>query len=184
MNRNVISIILIILAVGGYMTFTSGKIDEVKALQQSNDQYQAAIDKADELIKVRDKLLKDYNSISDEDKERLDKMIPSMSDNIRLAIDLNNLAFKYGYNLRGISISGAEKKLEDDKDKKQTVGPGSIEPIVISFSVTSSFVKFKAFMQEMESNLRIMDLNSLSMTVSDTGLYDFSVQYTTYWLKQ
>jgi hypothetical protein len=39
-------------------------------------------------------------------------------------------------------------------------------------------------MTEIESNLRIMDLTSLTMTVNDSGIYDFSVTYKTYWLKQ
>jgi Tfp pilus assembly protein PilO len=192
MNKNFTALILLVLAFGAYFTFTSGKIQEVKALRASNQQYEDAIAKADQLIKVRDKLRDDYNGISDLDKERLNKMVPNIADNIRLAIDLNNLAFKYGYTLRNISISNPQsaddvikaKAAEDNSSNTKTVGNGQMVPITISFSVVSPFAKFRSFMTEIESNLRIMDLTSLTMTVNDTGNYDFSVVYKTYWLKK
>lgn len=192
MNKNFTALILIVLAFGAYFTFTSAKIDEVKAINESNKQYEEAIAKADQLIKVRDKLRDDYNAISDMDKDRLNKMVPNIADNIRLAIDLNNLAFKYGYTLRNVNISNPQstddiikaKSAEGNPTSNKPMTAGQIMPITISFSVTSPFAKFRTFMTEIESNLRIMDLTSLTMTVNDSGIYDFSVTYKTYWLKQ
>jgi Tfp pilus assembly protein PilO len=207
MNKNIIAIILIVLAIGLYATFTRGMIDEVKTIRGINDQYTQAIQNADNLIKVRDQVLKDYNSLSAEDKSRLDKMIPDTTDNIRLVIDLNNVARLRGVSLRGIKASAVSATKSPAKTGAPVAGfttktdlstPSSsnnitltgtiptpvLDVVSISFSVSAPYLQFIEFMRDLEGNLRIMDLNHLTMAVNDTGTYDFGVQLSTYWLRQ
>ena len=75
MNKNLISPILIILAIGTFFTFTRGRIDELKTISASNANYLQAIKNSEDLIKTRDTVLADYNSLSANDKDRLNKMI-------------------------------------------------------------------------------------------------------------
>ena len=74
MNRNLTAIILIVAAVGIYVTVTQGFMAEAGQVKSVNDQYVSAIANAARLIAVRDQVLKDYNAISDNDRSRLDKM--------------------------------------------------------------------------------------------------------------
>jgi len=107
MNNNITAIILVALAIGTYLTFTRAKLAEVNEVRVVNTQYLSAIDSADRLIKVRDAVLKDYNALSSEDRDRLDKMLPNTVDNIRLIIDLNSVALRHGFSLRDIKAAAS-----------------------------------------------------------------------------
>jgi hypothetical protein len=197
MNRNITATILIVLAAGIYFTVTKSMLVDANAVQAVNTQYSSAIDGADQLIKVRDQVLKNYNDLSQDDRDRLNKMIPNTVDNIRLIIDLNSVALKHGFSLRNI------KAVASAGTQKGNTTPASIPPtmtgsgvsnaniiatpildtVAVSFSVSAPYLQFISLMQDLEANLRIMDLTHLTMTANDTGTYDYSVEFKTYWIR-
>ncbi len=197
MNRNITATILIVLAAGIYFTVTQNMLTEAKAVQKVNAQYSAAIDSADQLIKVRDQVLKNYNNLSIDDKDRLNKMLPNTVDNIRLIIDLNSVALKHGFSLRNIKAiaSGAGQKGGTASVSTPSVMPNSVmngqntiatpvlDTVTVSFSVSAPYLQFISFMQDLEADLRIMDLTHLTMSANDTGTYDYSVEFKTYWMR-
>ncbi|OHA24401.1 MAG: hypothetical protein A3D50_00080 [Candidatus Taylorbacteria bacterium RIFCSPHIGHO2_02_FULL_44_12] len=199
MNRNAMAIILIILALGVYFTFTKSLLTETSAIRATNKQYTAAIANAEQLIKVRDNILKQWRNISSEDQERLDKMIPNTVDNIRLIIDLNSVALRHGFSLRNIkataaqSVSRPTQSLPTAATAAAETGAVAVTTIIatptldtvsVSFGVTAPYLQFLSFLQDLEADLRIMDITHLSVTANDTGVYDFGVGIKTYWLRQ
>lgn len=202
MNRNITAVILIVIALGIYFTYTQGLINQAEAIKSVNDQYASAIANAEQLIKVRDQVLQAYNNISPTDRANLDKMIPSTVDNIRLIIDLNSVALRHGFSLKDITAAAAS----DDSTSAPAPAPAApaastggapaagsslptlstptLDTVNVSFSVTAPYNQFISFLQDLEASLRIMDLTSLTLTGSDTGTYTFQVGLTTYWLRQ
>ena len=194
MNRNVTATILIVLAAGIYVTFTRAKLAEVKAVRQVNDQYLAAIDNADKLVEVRKKVLDSYNAISEDDRERLDKMIPDTVDNIRLIIDLNGIADARGLALRSvkaIAASASKQATAGTVSQQPATGGGAAAPrsvniptptldtVTVSFSVSASYQQFLDLLKDLEANLRIMDVSKLTVSAGQNGLYDFGVDLKT-----
>jgi Tfp pilus assembly protein PilO len=196
MNRNTTAVILIILAIGIYFTVTKSIIVQAKAVKKVNDQYTSAIKNAEQLIKVREQVLKSYNSITAEDRERLEKMLPGTVDNIRLVIDLTNIGTKHGMNLKNVQATAAKSSAPTTPATQVTNVPRAARPpegtiptptldsVTVSFSVTAPYLEFISFLQDIESNLRIMDISKLSVTATETGQYDFQVELKTYWLRQ
>ncbi|MBP6858346.1 MAG: hypothetical protein KBC33_00755 [Candidatus Pacebacteria bacterium] len=200
MNRNVTATILIVLAIGIYVTFTRAKLAEVKAVRQVNDQYLAAIDNADKLVEVRKKVLDSYNAISDDDRERLDKMIPNTVDNIRLIIDLNGIANDRGLSLRNVKAVAASAAKQGSSGgvtsqpaiagggaaapRSTTIPTPTLDTVAVSFSVTASYQQFIDLLRDLEGNLRIMDVSRLTVSAGQNGMYDFGVELKTYWLRQ
>lgn len=197
MNRNISAIILIVLAIGTYMTFTRAKLVEVNEVRAVNSQYISAIANADQLVKVRDSVLKDYNALSDEDRTRLDKMLPNTVDNIRLIIDLNSIALKHGFSLKNIkaaapNVNKAAPSTPQPQDTGRGTGGGAtsiptptLDTVMVSFSVTAPYQQFIDLLRDLEANLRIMDVTHLSVSVGTApGTYDFGVELKTYWLRQ
>jgi hypothetical protein len=168
----------------------------VKAIQAVNDEYISAIDSADKLIKLRDSVLKDYNALSDEDRIRIDKMIPNTVDNIRLVIDLNSVGLRHGFSLRDIkavasSVASKQALPQAANKSSPTRSPGldsiptpTLDTVTVSFSVTAPYQQFIDLLHDLEANLRIMDLTHLTVSANTTGNYDFSVEFKTYWLRQ
>lgn len=191
MNRNITAVILIVLAIGIYFTFTKAKLAEVKAVQVVNAEYLTAIENADKLIEIRDKVLQDYNNLTVEDRERMEKMIPNTVDNIRLIIDLNSVALRHGFSLRNITASASDASGKSSPSSSaRRAEDGSIptpvlDTVSVSFNVTAPYQRFIDLLRDLEANLRIMDVTHLSVSAGETsGSYDFSVGLNTYWLRQ
>jgi len=198
MNRNITATILIVIAVGIYLTITQNMFDKAKAIQSVNAQYASAIDSANQLVKVRDQVEAQWKNISPDDQARINKMIPGTVDNIRLIIDLNNVALKHGFSLAGItatagnsgtgaaaaSAAGSAAVSPKSASGAASIAVPTLDTVTISFNVTAPYLQFVSFMQDLEANLRIMDLTHLSVSANNSGIYTFNVQLQTYWLRQ
>ena len=204
MNRNLTAFILIVIAVGIYVTVTQGIIASAQQVKTVNDQYVTAIANAARLVAARDQVLKDYNAISDNDRARLDKMIPDTVDNIRLIIDLNGIAASRHMSFKSVTAaaSGASSAgspasaapnpattamnapMGGGVASSQHISAPALDTVTVSFSVSADYQDFINLLQAMEADLRIMDLTHLSVTANDTGTYDWSLQFKTYWIRQ
>ncbi len=214
MNRNTTAVILIVLAIGIYFTFTRAKLAEVNEVRAVNEHYITALASAKELLDVRDSVLRDYNAVEQEDRERLEKMLPNTVDNIRLIIDLNGVALRHGFTLKNIKATvspTAAKQLPAAPTQTQNGlanTPNSIIPtptldsVTVSFGVTAPYQRFIDLLRDLEANLRIMDVTHLTVAAaapvapgttnptsatkatSATGGYDFTVELKTYYLRQ
>lgn len=190
MNKNIIPIILIILAIGIFYTFTDQRISQIQATAASNADYLSAINNSVELINERDAVLKQYNTISATDMARLNTMLPDNVDNVRLIIDVNGIAARHGFSLQGITTSadsstgssGSGGGLSESSGDTDSDTPYGV--VTVSFSFTSSYDNFVAFMQDIQSSLRILDISQLNITAGSTpGSFTYSMQLSTYWLK-
>ncbi len=186
MNKNTTAVILIVLAVGIYFTFTSKQIAALKSIQAVNKEYQQAIDNSAKLIEVRESVLASYNSIPEADKERLNKLVPDNVDNVRLIIDVkDDIAARHNLFLKNIKTTSPEAQAA--AGATQAARPDSNEKygtVALSFSVTSGYEPFLQFLKDMEASLRLMDITKLTVKSNDDGTYDFNVELKTYWLKQ
>ena len=180
--RNILSFILIILAIGLFFTFTAGKIQDIKAIQAQNAAYLVAINNSQELISQRDKVLAAYNNLNVTDRSNLDKIIPDNIDNVRLMIDMKNIASRHGITLTGLSTSA------DGATSKSTTaasgGSNKLNPVSVSLSFTASYPVFLSFLRDLESSMRILDITTMSISANDTGIYSYSIGMNTYWLSK
>jgi Tfp pilus assembly protein PilO len=189
MNRNITALILIVLAIGVYFTYTSGQIAVLKSIQAENSQYLSAIDNAKKLINLRDSVLNQYNAISDGDKARLNKLVPDNIDNVRLIIDISGIAARHGLTAAGIKTS-ADTNISAASTPSQSApnqivsGAGGLSTVTVTFNVTTTYTNFITFLQDLERSLRILDVTSITLSASDTGTYTYGVTLNTYWLKQ
>lgn len=139
----------------------------VVELIDEKTKYEAAIQKTKEIEEVRNGLQTKYNLITNIDKQRLDKMIPSNIDSVRLIIDVNNVASAYGMSLRDISISDAPASTARKDAPVLGTQSGTYSYENLSFSLTGSYDNLVSFLFDLEKNLRISDVTSLSLDPAD-----------------
>lgn len=152
----------------------------VKAVNETAAAYRDALSNIDEINASRDRLLVNYNSISKAEIERLAKILPSNVDTVRLALDLDSIAGRYGVTIKDVAIDSTSSRAAS-----QVVLPGHSRPYEktpVAVSFISDYQNFKKFMQDLEKSLRIMDVREINFQVSDTGLYEHSVLIDTYWV--
>lgn len=196
MIRNLISVIFLIGAGAIFFLYTQPEYDTVQVLAAQGAQYDAALAKASELQQVKQSLLAKYNSFDAASLARLQTMIPDQVDNIRLILDMDNIANQHGMALQNVSISTpTSASAQTGAVGAISTGGTKYDSITMSFSTTGTYEQFKSFLADLEHSLRVVDIVSLSFSSSQTGsqsgqraagsepTYSYSMTIRTYWLR-
>lgn len=178
--KTLIPILFVLIAGGLFFGFIDPTYNSVKELRAEEAKFDEALNRSKELQQVRDQLLSRYNTFSQADLERLEKLLPDNVDNVRLILDLDSLAVRYGMRLRDVGFQS-----DNSRAQRGQVGASDTDydSLILSFSVTGSYDTFRAFVESLEQSLRLVDIQSISFSATDTGVYDYSIAVKTYWLK-
>src|SRR3989338_11599292 len=103
-KSSIIPMLLLVAAVGLFFTFTDPKYQEIKNIQAQIATYDTALDNSKNLLKIRDGLLLIYNSISSENLNRLELLLPDTVDNIRLVLDIDTIASRHGIIVKNLKL--------------------------------------------------------------------------------
>lgn len=173
-------IAIIAICFGMYFLYIKPQTDQIKAISQKRDEYYLVLKKVQDISKKREELSVAYNSISQADIDRLNKMIPKTIDVVILANDLSTAAAQNRLVFR-------DYKADVGDSSQQVVFEGSVIPYkvsTISFKLDGSYNDFLTFLATIESNLRLLDVTGLTVE-ADPGqdkkeTMHFSLQISTY----
>ncbi len=179
--KNPTNIVIVLLSVGIFYTFTSPVYDEVKALRVSAGEYRNVIDNISRIAETRDALLVNYESIPSVEIDRLSKVLPDNIDAVRLALDLDTIAGRYGVAVKDVQVE--TKPDQNSATISLPNGSAGYQSATVSFSFVSNYQNFIRFLGDLEKSLRIMDVKSVTFKTNDAGLYEHRVTVSTYWLQ-
>ena len=199
MGKFISIIALLGISVALFMFQIQPRYDHAKEIKVKVERLTSALEKTASIRKLRASLSKKYADFSKENLDRLQKLLPDNVNNVRLILDIDGIASQYGLRLKNVSISESKKP----KMKSEVIiGSGNddltdYQSRALGFSVTATYSEFKAFLQDLESSLRLLDVVSISMSSANKnpnsflpGLqsvteptYEFSILLKTYWLK-
>lgn len=195
-------VILIGISLAVFFVFTNPLFNDITLLRTQVASYDEALNNSKMLENERDKLTAKYNSINPDNLIKLQKLLPENIDNIRLVLEIEQIASPYGMALKDV-------KYNTTTDKSATKGatPGVTGAVAgggvsepsrkdygiwdLGFSTAGTYNNFLNFTRDLERNLRIVDISSIQFS-SNTGSglnpslpesykYDFKIR--TYWLK-
>jgi len=175
------SFILLLISVGLFFTFTNSQYRKVEELRLAASEYQDILDNASALSTRRDELLSKYRNIPKTKVDSLAKALPNNVNIVRLSVDLDTIASRYGISIKSIQVTKDKEEGNSTiiaNPKNQGVGR-----VIVSFSFVSSYDNFKRFLRDIENSLRIVNLKSLDFQSTENGLYQYKVSIETYWLK-
>lgn len=185
--KNIISIILIVAAALLFFFFTNTRFEGIKTLRAEEQIYDDALDRSKELISLRDALLSRYNAIPSEDLKKINSLIPDAVDSVRLIIEINAIAARHGLTLLDTVVGEVDAGATDSRDVPGRLGPesSSYGTASLSFEVAARYETFRAFIGDLERNLRLIDISTISFGESSTGtgLTNYGVNLSTYWMK-
>ena len=190
--------ILIGLAIAGFFLFTNPLYGDITKLRDQSVSFNEALDNSKSLEAERDKLTEKYNSIDPNNLAKLQKLLPDSVDNIRLILEVEGVASPYGMVLKDVKYDTTTPTATTTtgsaaaKTNSTDYGTWNLE-----FSTKGTYSNFLNFLEDLEKNLRIVDISSIdfssdngalnaasstsSSTSSDTYTYSFKIK--TYWLK-
>lgn len=201
----IMPIILIIISVGVFFVFTNPLYNEVAGLRAEIVSYNQALDNSKALEDERDKLTLKENSFDPTNVLKLRRLLPDNIDNIRLILEIEQIALPYGMVLKDVKY---DAKAQEEEEVKQPQGGGVAVSAPeeygvwdLGFSTTGTYSNFINFLRDLESNLRIVDVSSITFSSENTSsrsasgssapsttspsseIYKYDFKIKTYWLK-
>lgn len=175
-----VPIILIAIAAGALFTLVLPQYDDVRVLMAKRAELEVALKNAQDSEDLFAVKVKAYNTISDEDKVKLERILPTERDAVRLILYLNNVARASGVTLEDIKVPDTAPPTGDQQAQVAGASVG-YQPVDVSFKFLGSYGQLTSFLTELEQSLRIFDIADLSFVVSDKGLPSYSITVRTYW---
>lgn len=178
--KNIIATVLIVTSIGLFKMFIDPTWTDIGALKLQKADFDEALNNTEKVKGIRDELLTKYNSFSADNRRKLEKLLPSNVDNVRLIIEINNIALRHNLVLNNVQVSQAAAIQSNTGVPGDTSLYGTVP---ISFSASGSYDGFLSFLSDLEHDLRVLDITGLNVKVGADGDYQYSFQINTYWLK-
>ena len=191
--RLVLPIIFLAVGFGLFFVYINPTYGEISDLQTQVDSYDRALSNSKELQKVRDVLGDKYKALTASQLERLSKAMPDSVNNIRLILDVQNIAAKYGMIVKDVKYDvlkesapvGAPVTAAQAATQKKDYGIFDLE-----LSLAGTYPNFVDFLKDLEKSLRLVDVASISFSTSErsqaeqqAGAFKYDIRLRTYWLK-
>lgn len=179
-------IVVIIISIGMYFFYIDTALPEIQVLREKKSEYDEIMQKAVEIGVLRDNILKEYNSISASDSDRLNKFIPEEFNAVLFANDINTMTIN-----NGLSVKDFKTNPQRTEDRSLITNKEQDVPYitnVVTFRVIGDYDKFIKFLREMESSLKLIDVVKLSIkntggTKSTDNFLEFLLEVNTYSLR-
>jgi hypothetical protein len=186
----ILPILFILIAIGLFFFYIeptwNGPIAQAK---QQVASYDSALAAASTFTQKENQLLAEQNSIPAASLSRLETYLPDGVNNVQLILDLNSLAQKSGVSLANFDVENNAAQQEAGAGGATTPAVGglpqstsAVNSLTLSVSATGTYQAFRTFLAASEQSLRQMDVTSLQVSNSSTGVYTYTITYRIYWL--
>lgn len=164
-----------------YFMYISPLIGDINVKRQKLAEYTSILEKTKELKTERDTAMDAYNNISQDDVNKLNKIIPDKFDEVLFLNDMSNLASQNGITVRQFKVDTGSTDSQN--------GGGSdtanhlYRTITIDVRLTGQYGQFMKFLKDIENSLQLVDVMNLSINGSTGGVIlqkpsDNNLQYT------
>jgi hypothetical protein len=195
--KTIISLILIAASIAFFVFFTQPKWNELTQNKLQVEKLNVAADSAKKLKSRIDYLENIRKNISNDDSQKITRMLPDNVENVKLIIDFDNL-LQALVNDRGTAALYSGKVGTENPKVIQgsAIIGGNFDNSQLgvadfSFNVSLTYGDFIELLKRIETSTRIFDIDSISFTTPDASsikdpnniIYNFSIKLKTYWLK-
>ena len=204
--------ILIIIAIILFFTVANPMLKDIKILRTDVNTYNTALNSSTNLQDIENSLIETYKGITQGDKDKLNKFLPNTVNNIKFILEVEQIA-----NLHSMPIKNIKFDPKDVGENSTSTTPDANNPdgviviptdqasmlpygvFPIEFTTEGSYDSFVLFLQDLEHNLRLVDVKSVSFKIPDQNIpvnptdkvtkivdpniYEFTLKVETYWLK-
>lgn len=182
MTSHLIPILAIAISIGIFFGFINPRwtvnIRSIQSQIVSADNTLRAVNSYKE--KQKD-LAAQQESISPDQLERLELMLPDDAKNVVLVRDLYWLAAQSGLNVSGIDVASGAEGGANTVFAAEGVSPlGTVD---LSLSATGSYAALQQFLTTIEKSLRLLDVRSITVSGTDTKVYRYTMNIRLYWLR-
>lgn len=187
----VLSLGLLTAAAIMYFTVIRDEYQSVMRLKAERDERARFVVEQQKNIERIQQLLNDYNG-NNQAQHAVSVAVPPNPDAGNIIAQVNALAAKDNLQLQSFLVAtNASSQNVTDQQAKKVVKPDSVEALKRPIGTVTFQVKFvagyagvKAFITDLESNLRVMDIKSITVAPADKpdrDLYTVELAVTAYY---
>jgi len=187
MNR-FLPFIVVILAAGLFFSYVRPTWDgDIATTRAQIDSYNSALDASARFVAKEAALEEERNKLPPDKLDRLNIFLPDSVDNIQLILDLNALASRSGLTLSNFTTSNVPNAPDTTSTAAASNGAFSgatplVDSLTLGVNAQGTYNSFRSFLTGVEQSLRPLDVSMLSVTDSDTGVYNYQMTLKFYWL--
>lgn len=183
MTRFLTPLILVGAAIALFVVYTDPAYQATKEVKAQVESYDNALTKSQELKKVRDQLLSKRNALVVEDVQKLEKVLPDNVDNIRLIIDVNNIATRRGLTLKNVQLGTISNQANAANPLAVGDSGAPLGSATLGFTVAASYDDFLVLLADLEHSLRVVNVEKISFSAGERAENDYTFSIRTYWLR-
>ncbi len=192
MAQTITQILLLIISGIAVFTMIVPTFKTIGETQKETDEYSQAIDSAFATNERLNALVRETESLSQQEKYRINRFIPPTVDPIRTANDLETLTEKHKLFLITISVID-EEEMEDPVATSNAIGEdfgsgsdnqtiGSIGYNDFELVVAGTYDQFKSFLADIESSAQLFEVQSINFQSTDSDIIQFNTVIRTFGL--
>lgn len=185
MNSRILPSLALMISIGMFFAYVSptwsGPIAATKAAINSDDQ---ALTAASQYKTRENELASARDSIDPANLARLSVFLPDSVDNVGLILDINALAARSGLLLANVDV--AANNPDNPPASAAGLSAASVNPIGsvdLSLAAVGTYVALQSFLTGIEKSARLLDVRDITVTGSDTGVYNYHMTMRLYWLR-
>jgi Tfp pilus assembly protein PilO len=183
MNSRIIPAISVIIAIAIFFIYVNpmwtGSIANAKAAIAVDDQDLVSIN---QYIAQQNTLASERDAIDPALLSSLSTFLPGSVDNVGLILDLNALAARSKLSVGNIDVV-ANSQSAGSSAAVGTADTNPVGSVDLSLSAVGTFDDLQTFLSGVEKSERLLDVRDLSVTGSDTGVYNYKMTLRLYWLR-
>ncbi len=189
---------LILISIILFFLVVNPLYNNIQLLSKDVSIYNKALDNSTILQRERDSLLEKYRNISQKDKYRLNNFLPDSVNNIKFILEIEQIANLHGMPLKDIKFEDKKQEKVVSSGNNMIVSNNNLNShaygvFPVEFITEGKYNSFVLFLKDLEHNLRVMDIKSISFIVPkpvaklangvDPNIYSYKLNVDTYWLK-
>ena len=181
--RASIILLLIIILGGGWLFFLGPRWENLNTERAALKNQQRIFISRENRLEKLEKITRDYEGIAEEKIKKIESVLPSEETLPSIFVQMETLAKESGFVLSSVEIKKKESGIRNQENNPLTpFAKGESEDGNKEIGITlklenGSYERFKKFLSEVEKNLRILDVISVSFDSKGTS---FGVELKTY----
>lgn len=165
--------------------------NDIVLLRAEINRVNSALADLEQSKRTQEDLIAAYNAISDQELDLLlNQHLPKKTDTGTLLIALEDLARRHNATINTISFKETASQQPQTAAQRQRAALATaseqqpnVEKLAFTFSLSASYEDFKAFLESLESHIRLVDVESISFSGNARGVYTVSLAAKTYYRK-
>ncbi len=184
MFKTITPIFSIILAIAMYFFFTSDILAEIDSAQAEFAGYKSLIANVQKYNQKLEGALNTKRAINALEAERINTLVSTDVDEVRLLVDLTEMARAHNMLLGNIVVEEmASSEVSEEEISSNVVLPSDFVETTISFGLIGTYEQFKDMLADIEKSLVLLEVTGLEFSANEGDLQQFDMTVHTYALK-